>query len=109
MALLIVLGVFVLSLVILIVLYFLWRRGSGPLNVNREIEKGVVILHIEAKRPIKKLTIKEKGNKDELNFTRNNLESGEHVEFNYPAFVGAEKVTTIITAECDDGTHEFEV
>ena len=83
---LILLGVFAFFcfLVLLIILYFVWRRFSSLVKFEKTVEDGKSKVFFQTFIPVKRATIEDVVDGEPVIFVREDMKPGDKIEIFYP-------------------------
>lgn len=77
-------GIAILFLLVIIIFYFIWRKLTKVIKAEKRIKNGKSIVKVECLIPIKKLILIDKVDEEEIEMVREDIKSGEKLEFIYP-------------------------
>jgi hypothetical protein len=86
-------ALFALLLFVLII-YFIWKRGSGSVNFTKKIVEGKSVVEVQPFLNLKRVMVQDKAGGESLVFVRENISSGEKVCFEYAASNTPARLTT---------------
>jgi hypothetical protein len=81
-------------LLIIILAYFVLKRGSGSVNFEKKIVNGHSVVTVQPFFNLKRAMVQDKAGGESLVFVRENIPSGEKVVFEYPASKAPARLTT---------------
>lgn len=81
-------------LLIIILAYFMLKRGSGSVTFEKKIINGHSVVSVQPFFNLKRAMVQDKAGGESLVFVRENIPSGERVVFEYPASNTPARLTT---------------
>lgn len=92
---LVLLGLFAFFglLVFLIILYFLWRRFSALVKIEKTVQEGKSRVYFQTFIPIKRAVIEDVVGEEPIVFVKEDMKPGDKVEFIYPLSQNPVKLT----------------
>ncbi len=92
----ILVGVFAVFsvLLLLVIIYFVWKRGAGSVKFKKILKNGNSIVIVQPFVNLKRVMVQDKAGGEELVFVRENIRSGERIIFEYPASNTPARLTT---------------
>ncbi|MBD3389890.1 hypothetical protein GF415_02945 [Candidatus Micrarchaeota archaeon] len=81
-------------MVLVLVIYFVWKRGSGSVKFQKKIKGGKSVVLVQPFVNLKRVMVQDKASGESLVFVKENLGSGETVWFEYPASNSPARLTT---------------
>ena len=81
-------------LLLLVVIYFVWKRGAGSVKFQKRIKDGKSMVVVQPFVNLKRVMVQDKAGGQNLVFVRENISSGEKVYFDYPASNTPARLTT---------------
>jgi len=81
-------------LLLLLVIYFVWKRGAGSVKFKKKIKDGKSMVIVQPFVNLKRVMVQDKAGGENLVFVRENVSSGEKVYFEYPASNTPARLTT---------------
>jgi hypothetical protein len=89
-------GLFLLFafLMLVLVAYLLYKRGSGSVTFEKKIVDGNSVVLVQPFMNLKRIMVQDKAGGESLVFVRENVSSGEKVYFEYPASRNPARLTT---------------
>lgn len=84
---------FALMLIILIA-YFVWKRGAGSVKFEKKLKDGKSVVEVQPFVNLKRVMVQDKAGGESLVFVRENVASGEKVFFEYPPSNSPARLTT---------------
>ncbi len=92
----ILIGVFAFFafLVLILVIYFVWKRGAGSVKFKKRIMDGKSMVIVQPFVNLKRVMVQDKAGGQNLVFVRENVSSGEKIYFEYPASNTPARLTT---------------
>ncbi|MBD3397870.1 hypothetical protein GF412_01830 [Candidatus Micrarchaeota archaeon] len=81
-------------MVLLIIVYLVWKKGSGSIKFRKKIVEGKSEVLVQPFVNLKRIMVQDKVGGQNIVFVRENLVSGERVWFEYPASNTPARLTT---------------
>jgi hypothetical protein len=81
-------------LLLVLIAYFVWKRGTGSVNFTKKIVEGKSVVRVQPFLNLKRIMVQDKAGGESLVFVRENVASGESVCFEYAASNSPARLTT---------------
>ncbi len=81
-------------LLLALIAYFVWKRGSGSVTFEKKIIEGKIVVMVQPFLNLKRIMVQDKASGESLVFVRENISSGEKIYFEYPASDSPARLTT---------------
>ncbi|MFP3950280.1 MAG: hypothetical protein ACLFUZ_04290 [Candidatus Micrarchaeia archaeon] len=81
-------------MVLAIVIYFIWKKGTGSVKFQKKIKEGKSLVLVQPFVNLKRVMVQDKAKGESLVFVKENMGSGEKVWFEYPASNSPARLTT---------------
>lgn len=81
-------------MIFIIVVYLVWKKGSGSINFRKKIVDGKSLVFVQPFVNLKRIMVQDKVEGQSMAFVRENIVSGEKIWFEYPASNTPARLTT---------------